>query len=131
ELIMLSVDDDLWCVRLAAMLGEHGLTAHCANDLERTSLLLDERVYDLVLVSIGMENQGGLELVRRVREGEGIFGTPIVFVAPRPTLATAVDAVQLAAVDYVAKPRDPADIVGAVTVALTRARATRVLRATQ
>ena len=70
--ILVVEDDDATRTFLADNLSADGyepLTADCARDARR---LLETKFPDLAIVDLGLPDGSGLELVRRVREADGV-----------------------------------------------------------
>lgn len=78
---------------------------------------------DLLIADIYMPGNVDLELLQwePVRSGR----LPLILVTGQPTLATAVRALRMSVVDYVAKPIDPPYLLMRVAEALQRRRAER------
>lgn len=77
--------------------------------------------YDLVITDLMMPGMNGLEMLRQMKaEGRE---TPVVMVTGYPTIRTAVQALRLGAVDYLAKPFTRQELLAPVTRALRRSMA--------
>jgi two-component system response regulator RegA len=110
---LLLVDDDAtFCGVLKQALGKRGFEVHAATDVE-TGLRLTESVeleYAVIDLRIGQES--GLALVKRLHELDA--NTRIVMLTGFASIATAVEAIKLGAVHYLAKPADVDEIVSAL-----------------
>lgn len=111
--VLLLVDDDeIYCSVLGDALKKrdyHVLTAHdlaAALQLARTH----EPEYAVVDLRIGMES--GLELVKQLAELDE--NTRIVMLTGYASVATAVEAIKLGAVHYLAKPANADEVVAAL-----------------
>jgi two-component system response regulator RegA len=111
--VLLLVDDDeIYCSVLGDALKRrdyHVLTAHdlaAALQLARTH----EPEYAVVDLRIGMES--GLELVKQLAELDE--NTRIVMLTGYASVATAVEAIKLGAVHYLAKPANADEVVAAL-----------------
>ncbi|MEA3466045.1 MAG: sigma-54 dependent transcriptional regulator [Thermodesulfobacteriota bacterium] len=87
---------------LSIMLEREGYNVDCAADGQHAMLLLQDRVYDLVLSDIRMPNLGGLELLRQIK----ILGTDtiVIIMTAFSTTEQAVEAMKEGAYDYLNKP---------------------------
>lgn len=115
---VLVVDDDAAiCELLETVLTRDG----CAVDTESDPTQAEARVragaYHLLLLDVMMPQQDGLETLRRVRAVD--HDLAVVMITGFPSVETAVQAMQLEAMDYLRKP---------FTVEALRAVVTRVLR---
>ena len=100
------------------------LAADCARDGLR---LLETKFPDLAVVDVGLPDGSGLELVRRVREADGLASridpqTPLLVLSGRGAELDRVRGFDRGADDYVAKPFSYAEL---------RARVAALLRRTQ
>ena len=116
--ILVIDDEDVVHVSLDRILGRRGhqveavLTA--AEGLER----LSEGTWDLVITDLMMPEMNGLELLEAMK-ARG-FQVPTMMVTGYPTIKTALQALRLGAVDYIAKPFTRKELLGPVNRALRR-----------
>ena len=110
---LLIVDDDApFRARLALTLERRGYQVRAAGSLAEARELLAERVPTHAVVDLRLGDGNGLDLVDELR---GIAAAMrVVVLTGYGNLATAVAAVKAGAVDYLAKPADPEDIVRAL-----------------
>lgn len=110
---LLLVDDDpTFCGVLEQALNKRGFEVHSATDVE-TGIKVAETIepeYAVIDLRIGQES--GLVLVRRLHELDA--NTRIVMLTGFASIATAVEAIKLGAVHYLAKPADTDEIVAAL-----------------
>lgn len=111
---MLVVDDvATFRDRLVRALVARGIDAHGAADA-REGLELARRLQpDRAVVDLRMPGQSGLELVKALHELDGRM--QVVVLTGYGSIATAVEAVRLGAVDYLTKPADTDQILAAFT----------------
>src|SRR5919205_213070 len=105
------------------------LVADCARDGLR---LLETKFPDLVVVDLGLPDASGFELVRRVREADGIASrvdprTPLIVVSGRTSELDRVRGFDRGCDDYVCKPFSYPELRGRVTALLRRANGRRAL----
>src|SRR5215210_5817538 len=107
--ILLVEDDDATRTFLADNLCADGfdvLVADCARDGRR---LLETKFPDLAVVDVGLPDGSGLDLVRHVREGDGLASrvdprTPVLVLTGRAGELDRVRGFERGADDVVAKP---------------------------
>src|SRR5919108_2407567 len=124
--ILVVEDDDATRTFLADNLTANGydlLVADCVRDGLR---LLETKFPDLVLVDLGLPDASGFEIVRRVREADGIASrvdprTPLVVISGRTSELDRVRGFDRGCDDYVCKPFSYAELRGRVTALLRRA----------
>ena len=110
---LLIVDDDRrFADRLAIAMAERGYRPEVAYDLKGGLGLAEAAAPDFALIDLRLEKASGLDLVRRLRARAP--ETRIVILTGYGNIATAVAAVKLGAVDYLAKPADADQIDAAL-----------------
>ena len=130
--ILVVEDDDATRTFLADNLTADGfelLVADCARDGLR---LLETKFPDLALVDLGLPDASGFELVRRVREADGIASridprTPLVLVSGRTSELDRVRGFERGCDDYVCKPFSYPELRGRVGALLRRVDGRRAL----
>ena len=100
------------------------LAADCARDGLR---LLETKFPDLAVVDVGLPDGSGLDLVRRVREADGLASridpqTPLLVLSGRGAELDRVRGFDRGADDYVAKPFSYAELRARVAALLRRAQ---------
>jgi len=126
QMPLLLVDDDApFRQRLAMMLERRGFAVTAVAGLAeaRSAVIgLDvSRALTHAVVDMRLEDGNGLDLVTELRARWPEMR--IVILTGYGNLATAVSAVKAGAVDYLAKPADPEDIIGALLAIGTSAEA--------
>jgi two-component system response regulator RegA len=115
---MLVVDDDeRFRTRLARAFEDRGYDVASADGHEEAMRIAREGSTELAVVDLRMPDKGGLEVVRDLLAIDPT--TRIVVCTGYGSIATAVDAMRLGAVGYVAKPVDADEILAAFTRAET------------
>lgn len=79
--------------------------------------------FDLILLDIAMPGQDGLTVLKGLR-GSGL-STPIMMLTARSDVLTKVEALEIGADDYLAKPFDVAEMIARVHALVRRSRADR------
>lgn len=109
---LLLVDDDAtFCAVLAEAFTRRGFAVRVAQDVAGGMRLAGEESPEYALVDLKMPGPSGLELVKRLHELDP--NTRIVMLTGYASVATAVEAIKLGAVHYLAKPADADDILAA------------------
>jgi two-component system, response regulator RegA len=111
--ILLLVDDDAPLRRsLQRAMERRGFMVYAAESLQAGLNLAHSIKPEYAVIDLRLEDGSGLELVRRVRELHP--RVRIVILTGYGNIATAVTAVKLGAVDYLAKPADADDVTDAL-----------------
>lgn len=124
--ILVVEDDDATRTFLADNLTADGfdlLVADCARDGVR---LLETKYPDLVVLDVGLPDASGFELLRRVREADGLASridprTPVLVLSGRGGELDRVRGFDRGCDDYVAKPFSYPELRGRVGALLRRA----------
>lgn len=111
--LLLVDDDQAFRQRLATMLQRRGFAVSAASGLGEARRLAESVRPGHAVVDMRLEDGNGLDLVAELRAMRP--DVRIVMLTGYGNLATAVAAVKAGAVDYLAKPADPEDIVRALT----------------
>jgi len=107
--ILLVEDDDATRTFLADNLTADGYDLLVADSLRDGARLLETKYPDLAVVDVGLPDGSGLELVRRVREADGLVSrvdpfTPLLVLSGRASEVDRLRGLERGADDYVAKP---------------------------
>ncbi len=125
---LLIVDDNL--VNLQVLFrtlrgaGHHVIPA---QDAESTFVRLRHQIPDLILLDIMMPDVDGFELYRRLREYPPTAEVPVIFISALDDNEAIVRALRLGAVDYIAKPFRPEEVLARVGRQLELSRLQREL----
>lgn len=97
---------------LKSQLDQEGYEVETADDGDTAIDRLDAAKFDIVLLDIRMPKVGGLDVLRHIREK----GMPcrVVMLTAVDDLTIAMEAVRLGANDYLTKPFDTEDLLGAI-----------------
>jgi DNA-binding response OmpR family regulator len=123
--ILVVEDDDATRTFLADNLTADGfelLVADCARDGIR---LIETKFPDLALIDVGLPDGSGLDLVRRVRDADGLASrvdprTPLLVVSGRDSELDRIRGFERGADDYVCKPFSYPELRGRVAALLRR-----------
>lgn len=100
--VLLVDDDDVFRERLARALRDRGYTVHMAASYEHALSRAREESPEYAVVDLRMPGRSGLEIVRDLAAFDP--STRIVVLTGYGSIATAVEAVRLGAVQYLSKP---------------------------
>lgn len=115
---ILVVDDEREIVRaLRRSLSAHGFTVLTASSGEEAVEMVSQHRPDLVLLDLLLPGMSGLEVCHRVRMTSNV---PIIVLSVKDAERDKVEALDLGADDYVAKPFGIGEVLARVRVALRR-----------
>lgn len=110
---ILVVDDDgTFRERLASSLRRRGHEVRAAAGRDDALAALDTFHPDCAVVDLRLENESGLNVARDLNER--IPGIRVLVLTGYGSIATAVDAMRLGAVNYLSKPADADEILAAL-----------------
>ncbi len=109
--LLLVDDDEIFCTVLAQAFERRGYQVRIAHDTERALQLAREEPPEFAVVDLRMPGPSGLDLVRTLKHLDE--NTRIVMLTGYASIATAVEAIKLGAVHYLAKPADADEIQAA------------------
>jgi two-component system response regulator RegA len=110
---LLLVDDgEVFRERLARAFRERGFAVRTAGNYDEAMTSAREHPPQLAVVDLRMPGRGGLELVRDLKELNGSIH--VLVLTGYGSIATAVEAVRLGAMNYLPKPADADDILAAL-----------------
>ena len=113
--------DDVFGEELVGRFRSAGFRCERVSDGHEARRALKDGDFELLLAEIHMSGNADLELVRWTRGEFG--GLPIALLTGRPSLQTAVEAVQLSVAAYVAKPPQWDDLLAMAVKEIARYRA--------
>jgi DNA-binding response OmpR family regulator len=107
--ILVVEDDDATRTFLADNLTADGYDLVVADTMRDGARLLETKFPDLAVVDVGLPDGSGLDLVRRVREADGLVSrvdplTPLLVLSGRASDLDRLRGLERGADDYVAKP---------------------------
>jgi DNA-binding response OmpR family regulator len=124
--ILVVEDDTATRTFLADNLTADGYELLVAENAEHGLRLLETKFPDLVLVDLGLPDASGFEVLRRVREADGIASrldpsTPLVLLTGRDGELDRVRGFERGADDYICKPFSYPELRGRLAALLRRA----------
>jgi len=119
EQSILLVDDEAPMRKLLVQnLKTRGYTVHAAADGYEALKLIDEHVFDLLVLDVNMPGPNGLQVLEVVRR---VAAVPVLIVSGRRREADIVTALNLGADDYLSKPFGIPELLARVKALLRRA----------
>jgi len=110
---LLLVDDDpSLCAVLSRALARRGFAVSVAHDATQAGAMAKASPPEYAVVDLKMPGASGLNVVKLLRDLDP--GTRILVLTGYASVATAVEAIKLGAVHYLAKPTDADEIVRAL-----------------
>ena len=110
--LLLVDDDETFCKVLEDALHRRGFEVHAATDVDAGIALAESIEPEYAVIDLRIGQESGLVLVKRLHELDA--NTRIVMLTGFASIATAVEAIKLGAVHYLAKPADAEEIVAAL-----------------
>jgi DNA-binding response OmpR family regulator len=110
--ILVIDDEEILHVSLRRTLGRQGHHVDAVLSGPEGLQLLQANEYDLVITDLMMPDMDGIELLECL-EGQNIT-VPVLMITGYPSIRTAVKALRLGAVDYLAKPFTRQELLGPV-----------------
>jgi DNA-binding response OmpR family regulator len=118
--ILIVEDDELVADALKRGLAEAGFAVDRVASAEQAEAALATEEFDLAVVDIGLPKVDGLALVRKLRRAGSDL--PVLILTARDGLADRVDALDLGADDYLAKPFELPEVAARCRALIRRTR---------
>jgi two-component system response regulator RegA len=109
--ILIADDSQLFRERLARAFRDRGFQVQTASNYDEAMASVREQAPQLAVVDLRMPGKSGLELLRDLIDHDSSIR--VLVLSGFGSIATAVDAVKLGAVNFLPKPADADDILGA------------------
>lgn len=127
---LLVVDDDVFVTAsFSRILSAAGHQVETANGARLALEKIATNDFDAVISDISMPEMDGMQLLERLKNEHADL--PVVIVTGRPTIQTAIDALEHGAARYLKKPVDATSLRNAVSHALNLRRLARIKREAQ
>jgi two-component system OmpR family response regulator len=126
---LLLIEDNLPLAdALATILRQEGYGVDAAANVADACRMLDSRIYQLVILDLGLPDLDGSEVVRYMVRRE--VDTPVLVLSARNGLDERVRLLDIGADDYLVKPADMDEFLARVRALLRRRRASAEARLT-
>jgi diguanylate cyclase (GGDEF)-like protein len=103
---------------VAALLADEMVDVHSAQDPSYGLTLAASLCPDLVLLDVDMPGMDGYEFCRRLKANQILWAVPVIFLTAKGNTDQKVRGLELGAVDYIAKPFSPGELLARVRSAL-------------
>ncbi len=127
---ILVVDDEIANIQALGNLLKDEYRIRVANSGEKALAMLNDASRmppDLILLDVQMKGIDGYEVCRRVKRNPGTSSIPIIFVTARDAVSEEECGLNMGAVDYIAKPFNPAIVRARVNTQMRLKRKTDLL----
>jgi CheY-like chemotaxis protein/glycine cleavage system H lipoate-binding protein len=111
-------DEEIVHASLRRILTRFGYEVEAVFSAHEGLALLEQKKFDLVTVDLMMPEMNGIQFLEQL--GEKNIQLPVIMVTGYPTIQTAVQALRLGAVDYIAKPFTRKELLSPVQRALSQ-----------
>lgn len=111
ETYLIVDDDTIFRERLAQAIRTRGHEVTTADSLESAGLAVRSRRFDKAIVDLKIPGSSGLEITRELLERQPEM--KILILTGYGSIATAIEAIRVGALDYLAKPADADQILAA------------------
>jgi two-component system response regulator AtoC len=115
--VLIVDDEQVFRVLTESALVPEGFEVRVAQNLARARKEIDRAVPDVVLLDRRLPDGDGMDLLREIR-AEGQSAPLVILVTAYADIANAVEALRAGAIDYLAKPVQPTDLLIKVKKAL-------------
>ena len=123
--ILVIDDEDTIRETLRTYLELEGYTVDAAAGAEE-ALAMDLDNYSLLLLDIMLGGISGLEMTRRLKDGDNGKAVPIIFISAKDSDDDMVRGLRLGADDYIAKPFSIKNVIARIEAVLRRTKKTGV-----
>lgn len=110
--LLLVDDDETFLSVLSRAMGKRGFSVQCARNAEEALHIAEQNSPEYAVVDLKMPGESGLFLVKKLKEIDE--ATKIVVLTGYASIATAVEAIKLGAIHYLAKPAKADEIAAAL-----------------
>lgn len=107
--ILIVDDDEVFCTVLAEAFADRGYRVDVAHTVAQATRIAEKLEPEYAVVDLRIDRDSGLDLVERLHAMDE--STRIVVLTGYASIATAVEAIKLGAVHYLAKPADADEIL--------------------
>ena len=116
--ILIVEDDPALADGLVRSLTQSGYAVDCATQGAMANTMLQDGVYDLAILDLGLPRMDGTEVLRRLRQRGG--KTPVLVLTARDAVEDRVIGLDLGADDYMTKPFDLSELEARVRALIRR-----------
>jgi two-component system phosphate regulon response regulator OmpR len=106
--ILIVDDDDRIRILLSKFLKESGYAISTASNSKEAGRLIQEFVFDLIVLDIMMPDETGIQFIKRVKD---TINTPFLLLSALGHVDDKVDGLESGAEDYLTKPFEPKELL--------------------
>ena len=117
--ILICEDNQLAMNLLSFIIEKEGFKSDTADDGKKALSLLQENVYDLILMDIHLPFHSGLEVIKYLRSDLKLE-TPVLVLTAFSDIQMQNQAGELGISGYVVKPFDPSDLISQISLILKK-----------
>ncbi len=96
---------------LSELMQTAGYSVRQAQDGEMALLSVQNRAPDLILLDVRMPKMDGFDVCRQIKSNPATADVPIIFLSALQDTEARLQGLQLGAVDYIAKPYEPDEVL--------------------
>jgi DNA-binding response OmpR family regulator len=100
--LLLAEDEAALSRALKTLLENEGYEVHIANDGIEALQLVEEHIYDIMILDIMMPRLDGISTLKKIREMQ--ISTPAIFLTAKGEVEDRVSGLEVGADDYLCKP---------------------------
>jgi phosphoserine phosphatase RsbU/P len=104
---------------LSGILKEKGYQLSIATNGKQALQVLEKIHPDLILLDVMMPEMDGFEACRQIKQSKALRDIPIIFLTAKTETSDIVSGFEIGAVDYVAKPFNPHELLARINTHLT------------
>lgn len=116
NILIIDDDEDLSFI-IGEMLKEYGYNVTCAKDADEAFGLLEDKVYNLVLLDINLPDTTGFELCKELRR---VSTVPVIFASARTSENDRIKGFDIGGDDYLPKPYSMKELLSRVNALMRR-----------
>ena len=116
--ILVVDDDDRIRELLRRYLSQLGYRVTTSPDGEKARQLLEQLMFDLVVLDVMMPKMDGFELLQHIRQRDKV--TPVILLTARGESSDRIEGLKIGADDYIAKPFEPEELALRIAAVLRR-----------
>lgn len=110
-------DDDIHREGMVILLQDEGYRVDEADDARSAMRMIENTTYDLVITDYKMQEIDGMQLLKMINDFDPLL--KVIMVTGYSSIEDAVKAIHLGAIDYIAKPVNPAKLKEIVSRAIS------------
>ncbi len=114
---------------IEALSSDLNIVMHAENGMKAMEMI-SQQDFDVLMVSLGLEDEDGLRLCSHLRSNERSRAVPIVMIAHEDDMSRVAHGLEMGAHDYVLRPIEKSELLARVRTQIRRKRFQERLRST-